>query len=173
PGGGVVARVVGLGHGAGAAEAGTAAVRSLERHGQAPIIPLIKACHQSLAGTRGVVMSVAEFDARAETMTWIGVGNVEGVLLRAQAAVSPRRESLLLRGGVVGAHLPALIAAIVPVTRGDTVIFATDGVRGDFTRENFAHGESPQPLADRLLAAWGTKTDDALVLVARYLGAAA
>src|SRR5438309_2088873 len=97
PDGGLVAVVDGLGHGAEAASAAKAAVRSLERHGQAPIIPLIKACHQSLAGTRGVVMSIAAFDARAETMTWVGVGNVEGVLLRAQATVRPHRESLLVR----------------------------------------------------------------------------
>ena len=172
PEGGLVAVVDGLGHGAEAAEAAKAAVRSLERHGQAPIIPLIKACHQSLAGTRGVVMSVAVFDARAETMTWVGVGNVEGVLLRAQATVSPRRESLLMRGGVVGGHLPALGARIIPVMRGDTLIFATDGVRSDFASEHLAHDDPPQQLADRILARWGTKTDDALVLVARYLGPA-
>ncbi len=172
PDGGLVAVVDGLGHGAEAAEAAKAAVRSLERHGQAPIIPLIKACHQSLAGTRGVVMSIAAFDARAETMTWVGVGNVEGVLLRAQATVSPRRESLLMRGGVVGGHLPALGARIIPVMRGDTLIFATDGVRSDFASEHLAHDDPPQQLADRILARWGTKTDDALVLVARYLGPA-
>jgi len=106
--GGLVAVVDGLGHGAEAAGAAKAAVSSLERHAQEPIIQLIRSCHRSLAGTRGVVMSVAVFDAHAETMTWVGVGNVEGVLLRAQAAASPRREMLLLRGGVVGVHLPAL-----------------------------------------------------------------
>src|SRR3989441_11309416 len=95
--GGLVAVVAGLGHGAEAAGAAKAAVSSLERHAQEPIIQLIRSCHRSLAGTRGVVMSVAVFDAHAETMTWVGVGNVEGVLLRAQAAASPRREMLLLR----------------------------------------------------------------------------
>jgi len=170
PDGWLVAVVDGLGHGAEAAEAAKAAVRSLERHGQAPIISLIKACHQSLAGTRGVVMSIAAFDARAETMTWVGVGNVEGVLLRAQATVSPRRESLLLRGGVVGGNLPALGARSIPVMRGDTLILATDGVRSDFASEHLAHDDPPQQLADRILARWGTKTDDALVLVARYAG---
>ena len=172
PDGVLVAVVDGLGHGADAAEAAKAAVRSLERHAQEPIITLIKSCHQSLAGTRGVVMSVAALDARAETMTWVGVGNVEGVPLRAQASVSPRRESLLLRGGVVGGRLPALLAAILPMMRGDALILATDGVRSNFALANFAHGESPQQLADRILAEWGTKTDDALVLVARYLGGA-
>jgi len=170
--GGLVAVVDGLGHGAKAAGAAKAAVSSLERHAQEPIIQLIRSCHRSLAGTRGVVMSVAVFDAHAETMTWVGVGNVEGVLLRAQAAASPRREMLLLRGGVVGVHLPALAAAILPVARGDVLILATDGVRNNFSIDPFAHGDSPQQLADRILAGWGTKTDDALVLVARYLGAA-
>src|SRR5712691_8947347 len=172
PDGSLVAVVDGLGHGAEAAEAAKAAVRSLERHAHEPIIPLIRDCHRSLAGTRGVVMSVAAFDARAETMTWVGVGNVEGVLLRAQAAVSPRRESLLMRGGVVGGHLPRLAARIVPVMRGDTLILATDGVRNDFVTTPIPHGDPPQELADSILAAWGTKTDDALVLVARYLGPA-
>src|SRR5207247_4228602 len=139
PEGGRVTVGDGLGHGAEAAEAAKGAVRSLERHGQAPIIPLIKACHRSLAGTRGVVMSVAVFDARAETMTWVGVGNVEGVLLRAQATVRPQRESLLMRGGVVGGHLPALGAQIIPVIRGNTLIVGTDGVRRDCASEHLLH----------------------------------
>jgi hypothetical protein len=54
--------------------------------------------------------------------------------------------------------------------RGDTLIFATDGVRSDFASEHLAHDDPPQQLADRILARWGTKTDDALVLVARYVG---
>jgi phosphoserine phosphatase RsbX len=172
PDGALVAVVDGLGHGAEAAEAAKAAVRSLERHAHEPIIPLIRNCHRSLAGTRGVVMSVAAFDARAETVTWVGVGNVEGVLLRAQATTPLGRESLLLRGGVVGVHLPALAAAIFPVTRGDELIFATDGIRGDFVVRPLTGGDGPQQLADGILATWGTRTDDALVLVARYLGPA-
>jgi len=170
PDGALVAVVDGLGHGAEAADAAKAALRSLERHAHEPILPLIRNCHRSLAGTRGVVMSVAVFDARAETVTWVGVGNVEGVLLRAQATATLGRESLLLRGGVVGVHLPALAAAIVPVARGDQLIFATDGVRGDFAVRPFPGGDVPQELADHILSKWGTRTDDALVLVARYLG---
>ena len=86
--------------------------------------------------------------------------------------MSPRRESLLLRGGVVGVHLPALFASIIPVVRGDTLILATDGVRNDFA-EHLVPGGPAQQLADRIVANWGTRTDDTLVLVARYLGPAA
>jgi phosphoserine phosphatase RsbX len=171
PGGAIVAVVDGLGHGAEAANASKTAVRSIERHGGQPVIRVMQACHQSLAGSRGAVVSVAAFSAAEESMTWLGVGNVEGLLLRAQAAATPSRELLLLRGGVVGVHLPALTAAIVPVVPGDTLIFATDGVRSEFLDEIRAHRDAPQTLAGRILERFGRGTDDALVLVARYLGA--
>jgi len=170
--GGLVAVVDGLGHGAEAADAAKGAVRSLERHAQEPVLPLVRNCHRSLAGTRGAVVSVATFAARDDTMTWLGVGNVEGLLLRSQATMNPRRELLLLRGGVVGVHLPALVAAIVPIVRGDTLIFATDGVRSDFLNEILPQRDLPQALADYILARWGKQTDDSLVLVVRYRGLA-
>ena len=170
--GALVAAVDGLGHGAEAADAAKMAVRSLERHAHEPVIPLIRACHRSLTGSRGAVVSAAAFAARDETMMWLGVGNVEGLLLRAQPTMNPRRELLLLRGGVVGVHLPALAAAIVPVVRGDTLIFATDGVGGDFLNEVLPQRDPAQALADYILGRWGKQTDDALVLVARYVGQA-
>ncbi len=171
PDGALVAVVDGLGHGADAADAAKVAVRSLERHAHQPVIPLVRDCHHSLLGTRGAVISVASFTARDQAMTWLGVGTVEGLLLRAQAT-SPRRESLLLRGGVVGVHLPALAAEIVPVTPGDTLILTTDGVRSDFSNERLSHQDPPPKLADYILARWGKQSDDALVLVVRYLGLA-
>ena len=171
PDGALVAVVDGLGHGAEAADAAKVAVRSLERNAQQRVIPLVRDCHQSLVGTRGAVISVASFTAHDQTMTWLGVGNVEGLLLRA-LATSPRRESLLLRGGVVGVHLPTLTAEIVPVTPGDTLILTTDGVRSDFSNERLSHQDPPPKLADHILARWGKQNDDALVLVVRYLGLA-
>ena len=123
------------------------------------------------AGTRGAVMTLALFDALEETMTWLGVGNVEGILMRATPNVTPSRESVLLRGGVVGYQLPVLRASVIPVTRGDTLILATDGVRTGFsTALNLS--QSPQKIADQILSQYGKETDDALVLVARYLGRA-
>jgi phosphoserine phosphatase RsbX len=77
---------------------------------------------------------------------------------------------LLLRAGVVGVHLPALTGSIVPIARGDTLIFATDGIRSEFLDEIRTHRETPPTLADRILRRYGRGTDDALVLVVRYLG---
>jgi phosphoserine phosphatase RsbX len=167
--GGLVAVVDGLGHGAEAASAAKVAVRALERGANRPVVQLFRDCHSSLIGTRGAVISAAAFNARGETMTWLGVGDVEARLLRAPSSASPRMESLLLRGGVVGVHLPTLVSEVVPIHRGDMLIFATDGVRSDFLDAPLPPLES-QALADYILAHWGTQTDDALVLVVRYLG---
>lgn len=169
PNGVLVAAIDGLGHGEEAATAARIAASSLDAYAHESVIVLVKRCHTSLLRTRGAVMSVASFNARDETMTWVGVGNVEGVLLGADAGGHPRREVLLLRGGVVGGQLPPLHASLVPVMRGDTLIFATDGVRSSFP-DDLVLADPPQQMANRILARHGKGTDDALVIVVRYLG---
>jgi negative regulator of sigma-B (phosphoserine phosphatase) len=49
------------------------------------------------------------------------------------------------------------------------LVFATDGVRSDFSTYS-PLGRDVQDTADAMLARYGKQTDDALVLVARYLG---
>jgi hypothetical protein len=169
PKGVLVAAVDGLGHGPEAAAAARSAVLTLEGYAHEPVISLVKRCHERILRTRGVVMSLASFNTPDSTMTWLGVGNIEGVLLRADATASPARERILLRGGVVGCQLPVLHASILPVTRGDVLIFATDGIRGGFV-EDVTLSDPPQRIAEQILARCAGGTDDALVLVARYLG---
>jgi hypothetical protein len=105
-------------------------------------------------------------------MSWAGVGNIEGTLLRAQPNEVRPRESVMLVGGVPGHQLPALRANELHVAPGDTLVLATDGVRGGYL-DLIDATDSPQRVADRLLSEYGKPTDDALVLVARYVGAAA
>jgi phosphoserine phosphatase RsbX len=52
---------------------------------------------------------------------------------------------------------------------GDLLILATDGVRTGFTSQ-VRLSDPPQQVADDILARHGKSTDDALVLVARFLG---
>jgi hypothetical protein len=163
----LVAAIDGLGHGPEAARAADLAAATLEHHAQEPVVTLIERCHERLTGTRGVVMSLASFDAQASTMTWLGVGNVEGALLRADPEIHPRHVWLLLRGGLVGFDLPRLRPATLQISGGDTLCFATDGIRVGFAEELSVH-EAPQRIADRILARCIKGTDDALVLVARF-----
>jgi hypothetical protein len=94
------------------------------------------------------------------------VGNVEGVIVRADAS---HAESVVMRGGTVGFKLPPLRAGAVPISPGDTLAMATDGIRPGF-RGEVVPTRSPREIADAVLAAWSTSTDDACVLVARYTG---
>ncbi len=166
----LVAVVDGLGHGAEAAAAARAAVAALDQYAEESLQPLVRRCHEALAGSRGVVMSLAYFGGVQPSLTWLGVGNVEGVVLYAAPNARPARASLVTRGGIVGgSELPQLRPAAVPVAAGDLLIFATDGVRGGFT-EGLPTDATPQQLADQILARHGKGTDDALVLVARYAG---
>ena len=168
PTGVMLAAIDGLGHGQEAATAADLAATILTNHAQESMIAIVKHCHAQLRETRGVVMSLAVINALEGDLTWLGIGNVGGVVVRAAVAANPRQESLLLRGGVVGNQLPSLYASIIPIMRGDTVILVTDGIRSNFA-DVVNVSDPPQLIADRILAECSKGSDDALVLVARYL----
>jgi serine phosphatase RsbU (regulator of sigma subunit) len=165
----LLAAVDGIGHGQEAANAAKAATSILKAGINEPVISLVGHCHEKLRSTRGVVMSLASIDIPHSLMTWLGVGNVKAVLMRADAKPENGLETLLLRGGVVGDQLPPLQATVLPISRGDTVYFVTDGVRSDFA-DSLTARENPQRAADRILEQFQNGNDDALVLVARLIG---
>jgi hypothetical protein len=165
----LIAAIDGIGHGEEAANAAKAAVSILRTGADEPVISLVQRCHEELRCTRGVVLSLASIDPKRGMMTWAGVGNVQGVLMRAGAQKGAVQEVLLLRGGVVGSQLPALQAAVLPVAKGDTLVFVTDGIRGEFA-EGLSALEAPQRAADRILERHCRGNDDALALVVRLTG---
>lgn len=165
----LLAVIDGLGHGRDAAHAAIEASAVLGRWSGGAIEPLIAECHQRLRGSRGVVVSVAVIEPVGATLTWLGVGNVEGVLVRAGAAGRQGRESLLLRSGVVGYQIPRLQPRTLALAPGDLVVLATDGIVGGFT-DGLAARDSVQDNAERVFAQYRNAADDALVLVASYRG---
>jgi negative regulator of sigma-B (phosphoserine phosphatase) len=165
-GGALVCAIDGLGHGVEAAVAADAAARVVGEHPREAPEALLARCHEALVRTRGVVMTLAWFDLAAATLTWTGVGNVEGRILRASAAPGVAPESTLIKGGVVGYSLPSVRPTTIEIASGDTIVLATDGVSSGFAR-SLAPGVPAQELADRILAEHGRGTDDALVVVVR------
>jgi negative regulator of sigma-B (phosphoserine phosphatase) len=162
----LVAAIDGLGHGEEAAFAAQLAVTTLEKYRDESVIALVRRCHERLRPTRGAVMSLASFNARDQTMAWIGVGNVEGWLIRASCDFRPGYETLLLRAGVVGGHLAPLQATLLSVESGDSLVLATDGVAVPSLETIPA--ESAQAIANGILSKHKNETDDALVLVVRW-----
>jgi serine phosphatase RsbU (regulator of sigma subunit) len=159
----------GLGHGKEASHAGRVAMKCIDLHPGESLISLFRCCHEELKNTRGVVMSLASFQTMENTMAWMGVGNVAGVLIRAGSSPLPQRETILLRGGVVGLQLPQLYAMEMAVSAGDTLVFATDGISRSFA-DDLSVQDSPQRIAEGIGSQYCTGTDDALVVVARYRG---
>jgi hypothetical protein len=178
PGGALVSVVDGLGHGPEAAKVGKLAAATIETHCGQPVSAIMQQCHTALRRTRGVVMSLAAIHPAEGKMTWLGVGNVETTLIRQNGSSSgnQHRESLMLRGGVVGYNIPTLRPRTYPLHGGDLLIFVTDGIRSGFTNGQdialklpFYRQTEPQAIADHILEDYGRGTDDALVLVVRYL----
>src|SRR5260370_4461868 len=71
-----VAVIDGLGHGPAAAGAAAAAAAVLEAQPDAPVLRLVKDCHDALrSNARGVAMTLTTFDVGKCQMDWVAVGN--------------------------------------------------------------------------------------------------
>jgi hypothetical protein len=168
----VIAVIDGLGHGPEAATAAQAAAQVVEKHRAEPLEALLLLAHEQLADTRGAAATVAIVDGVAGRLDWVGVGNVNATLLRADDTARPRSHGVFLCRGILGYLLPSLhISAPLPLAPGDMLVLATDGVRGDVTGPFRAEAPVGR-LAETILADQATSDDDALVLVARYRGPA-
>jgi phosphoserine phosphatase RsbX len=170
PRGVILAVIDGLGHGEEAAAAANAAAQVVETHPSTDIVEILTASHERLRAGRGVVMTMVSITPAAHIFTAVGVGNVTAMVVHpAGSSAESARDFVLLRGGVIGHLLPGLRPSVMQVTPGDLFVLATDGISIEFMTEERLT-QPPQGIADRILARHAVRTDDALVLVARYVG---
>jgi phosphoserine phosphatase RsbX len=164
----VLAVIDGLGHGPEAARAAALAAEVVEKHQSERPDALLSLSHRHLRASRGAAATVAIIDRASGTLDWLGVGNVDGVVVRAAEDARPRTHGVFLRGGVLGERMPALHRPEpTHLEDGDCIVIATDGVRGDLAAaaRSDLHVDV---LAQRILDEYGIPEDDALVFVARY-----
>jgi len=169
PGGTLLAAVDGAGHGREAAAVARRAISTLEAHACDGVISLIQRCHEQLRATRGAVMSVATINGVENKLSWLGIGDIEGIVLRCGPVLNSTAETLLRRPGIVGYRLPRLEATVTPIAPGDLLILATDGIRAGFARQ-FSLEDEPRKIAEYISSSFRKGLDDGLVLVVRYLG---
>ncbi len=166
--GALVAAIDGLGHGDAAADASVVAAATLrERPDEAPEA-LLKRCHAALRSTRGVVATFAWFDLATGGLSWTGIGNVEGRLVRADRKRGDSDDSPTLFGGVLGWSLPKVRVVRTELAPGDCLVMATDGVAANFGSSLMPGVPAPEQ-AERVLASHARASDDALVVAVRYL----
>lgn len=163
-GGWLTAVIDGLGHGPQAEHATSVAVATIAQHASFDLAAVIEICHQELHDTRGVVVALASF-ARDRTATWVGVGNVAGMVLRPDDARWRVVRRLTSIGGVVGYQLPRLRVEAFTVAASEIVVFHTDGIAGEVSGVEVAPASR---LAEVALARLARPEDDALIAVASY-----
>jgi phosphoserine phosphatase RsbX len=166
PTGSLIGAVDGVGHGSEAALAAELAIDRLREHAGDSLPSLITECHHALQNTRGVAMGLALLGESPGKMTWVGIGNVQGRLVRFDD--KQRTASMMLAAGIAGHHLPRLHPATLKIRRGDLLLLATDGVREGFADSLDPTG-SVHDIAQRILNEYHRPEDDGLLLVARYL----
>ncbi len=164
--GGLACLIDGLGHGAPAADAAEAAAEVIRHYAEAPSQELLDRCHDALKETRGVVMTLARFDVGALELEWTGVGNVDARLWH--PSEGGRHDVALVFGGVVGYQTPRVRPSTLALAPGDLLVMVTDGIDPGFAAA-LNGGGAAQAIAERVFAAHNKGTDDALVVVVRYL----
>src|SRR3954454_24826027 len=163
--GGLTCVIDGLGHGPEAADAAERCAAVVRTYAEVSARELMKACHEALVETRGVVMTAAWFDLERSTLSWAGVGNVDARLVRSGPGL--REEVALVFGGVIGYRMPNVRAATMSLERGDVLVMITDGIDGAISPA-LAGGGAAQTMAERIFAMHAKGSDDALVVVIRY-----
>jgi phosphoserine phosphatase RsbX len=169
PAGAIIAAVDGLGHGPAAARAARVAARVACSTAEADLAAVTRRCHRALRYTRGAALSSGLVARARRSLTWLGVGNVEGRLLRPQSGGRTAQESLVPAAGLPGHDLPALSPETLTLNPGDLLILATDGVAQCFADDLDVSGSTAE-IAERIMARHWKADDDALCVVTRFLG---
>ena len=102
--------------------------RSVRERASEDLVLLIERCHDALRDTRGAVIGLAFMSHLRRTMTWLGMGNIEGLVLSADPSATSTEGLLALGSGVLGHELPSVRTATLDVRPGDVLILATDGI---------------------------------------------
>ena len=169
PEGALFAAIDGVGHGAEAARAARKAGEAVRESPSPDLVLMAERCHRALRNTRGAALSLALVSPVQSALSWLGVGSVEGRVVSGDPSATRLKGSLALGNGVPGHQLPSVRTATVDVLPGDVLVLATDGIEARFGDSLDISG-STQAISDRILADHGKLSDDALVVVVRYLG---
>lgn len=154
----------GLGHGPGAHQASSSAMRLLGDLHQLAISDRFQHCDIGLLHTRGVALAMADIDLQAHRLTHAAVGNIRSLLLR-QGQVT----RLGSARGIVGAHYRDLYPEQHDFQPGDWLVMFSDGISEDAQIAGALDSAEPtQATAQALLERWASTHDDAALLLYRH-----
>jgi anti-sigma regulatory factor (Ser/Thr protein kinase) len=156
--------VDGLGHGAGAAEAATAAVRAFEQNATLAPELLLDRLHGALRSTRGAAAAIAEVDRRRGLVRFSGVGNIAATLVSDAGT-----RSLVSLHGTLGHDVRKLREFQYPWSRGVLLVMHSDGLVSHWTLNGYSGLATRHPalVAGVLYRDFQRGRDDTTVVVLR------
>jgi anti-sigma regulatory factor (Ser/Thr protein kinase) len=155
----------GLGHGASAAEASARAVETFRAAAPVRDVKVVMSrIHEALRQTRGAAASLAVIDIHGGLLTYCGIGNITGAIVRGSEV-----RHLVSHNGILG-HVAGRVADFTyPWTPGNFLIMHSDGLTGRWRPEEWP-GLWVRPtttIAGVLYRDMERGRDDATVMVAR------
>ncbi len=155
----------GLGHGEHAKAAVDSARIFFSECDDTDPVNIIKAMHEKVRRTRGLVGVIAVFDKTTSLLKLCGVGNVAVRLF-----TGLQLKNYMSYNGTVGLNMPnSLKESVFPIEKNQHLIMCTDGIQ---SRWNLSHYPSIFKFDNTILAAalyrdYSRGTDDASVLIAK------
>jgi hypothetical protein len=169
PSGFLIALVSGIRDGSGGHKAGKAVAEVFETYTHQSLVDLFNRADRASKDTGGCSVAAAIFNTSYNTVSWFGVGSIQGFLHHRSDAADPKYHWLKPQPGYVGDNQFSIRETTLPVRMGDNLILATDTIHPEFADALPIEGK-PRVVADRLLGDFARPEDDALMLVTRYLG---
>lgn len=117
--------VDGLGHGMRAHDAAREAVTVFLAHAQEQPGAILIRLHEALHSSRGAALAIARVDLRSSTVTYAGIGNVAGVIVRTDG----QQHGLVSNNGTIGAESISVREFQYEWRTGETFIMHSDGLR--------------------------------------------
>jgi len=153
----------GLGHGEPAQTAAIAAQNYVLSHDDMPLDKIFAGTDRACAGTRGVVMALAQFHSPLR-MSFSSIGNVD-VRARAPGEHLP----FVLRRGILAGSRPHVSVQHYNWNPEWMLVFHTDGLSARWVWDDFpgVASDSAQMVTSRLMRKLATGSDDATVLAVK------
>lgn len=151
--------VDGLGHGPKAHAAAEKAIGIMRNHNSVDLIQLLENLHQGLHDTRGVVAAIIKFNILAETVEYVGLGNIE------IHCTNPNIKPISM-AGILGHNWRTPKVFKFKYQKNDLFAMFSDGISGRFDIKAYSEGNCKHT-ASRIFNDFGKDHDDATVMVIR------
>ena len=154
----------GLGHGPAAALAASEVIRVYREHPAADPAEIVSLAHAALRPTRGAAVGLAEVWPGRREMTYTGVGNIGGAIIRSGAT-----RSLVSHAGIVGHECRKTQSFTYPWSEESVLVLFSDGLQTRWALDRYPALASRDPalLAAVLYRDFSRGRDDVTVVAAR------